>query len=158
MLSILSLLAVAAIWFSKTTSLPKIPIKLLKILHQNEAFTNYQLSMSSTNFKLFYWSAQQPLQFKKKVNKAFAERPKLCCLRGFKQTQAKTRYPRIKSNLHYSRGVTSKRVTRGGIHLRGLAPGQHSSEETSRAVGDVVSDLRGHEAIFSGFSRAVLQT
>ena len=34
-----------------------------------------------------------------------------------------------------------KRVTSGGAHLRGLAPGQHSSEETSlwwRAAGNTV--------------------
>ena len=37
-----------------------------------------------------------------------------------------------KSNLHYTRGITPKRVTSGGAHLRGLAPGQHSSEETSQ--------------------------
>ena len=39
-----------------------------------------------------------------------------------------------------------KRVTRGEAHLRGLAPGQHSYEETSqrwRVVGDIVSDLTG---------------
>ena len=42
------------------------------------------------------------------------------------------------STLHHTRGVASKRVTSDGIHLRSLAPGQHSSEETSqrwRAVG-----------------------
>ena len=47
----------------------------------------------------------------------------------------------IKSNLHYTRRITPKRVTSGGAHLRGLAPGLHSSEETSqrlRAVGDTV--------------------
>ena len=47
----------------------------------------------------------------------------------------------IKSNLHYARGVTPKRVASGGAHLRGLAPGLHSSEKTSqrwRAVGDTV--------------------
>ena len=38
----------------------------------------------------------------------------------------------IKSNLHYTRGITPKRVTSGGAHLRSLAPGQHSSEETSQ--------------------------
>ena len=46
-----------------------------------------------------------------------------------------------KSNLHYTRRITPKRVTSGGAHLRGLAPGQHSSEETSqrwRVVGDTV--------------------
>ena len=46
-----------------------------------------------------------------------------------------------KSNLHYTRGITPKRVTIGGAHLRGLAPGQHSSERTSqrwRAVGNTV--------------------
>ena len=51
-----------------------------------------------------------------------------------------------KSNLHYTRGITPKRVTSGGAHLRGLAPDQHSSEETSqrwRAVGDSKSDLTG---------------
>ena len=34
------------------------------------------------------------------------------------------------SNLHYARMITPKRVTSGGVHLRGLAPGQHSSEKT----------------------------
>ena len=46
-----------------------------------------------------------------------------------------------KSNLHNNRGITPKRVTSGGAHLRCLAPGQHSSEEISkrwRAVGDTV--------------------
>ena len=36
------------------------------------------------------------------------------------------------------------RGTSGGAHLRGLAPGQHSSEETSQlwqVVGHAVSDL-----------------
>ena len=47
----------------------------------------------------------------------------------------------FKSNHHYTRGITSKRVTCRGIHLGGLTSGQHSSEETSqrwRAVGDTV--------------------
>ena len=36
-----------------------------------------------------------------------------------------------KSNLYCTRGVTPKRVTSGGIHLRDLAPdAQHSAEET----------------------------
>ena len=51
----------------------------------------------------------------------------------------------FKSNLHYTRGITPKRKTSGGAHLRGLAPGQHSSEETLqrwRAVGDT-ADLTG---------------
>ena len=53
---------------------------------------------------------------------------------------------KIKSNVHYTRGITPKRVTSGGAHLCGLAPGLHSSEETSqrwRAVGDTVADLTG---------------
>ena len=33
-----------------------------------------------------------------------------------------------KSHLHYTRGITRKRVTSGGAHLRSLTPGQHSSE------------------------------
>ena len=37
-----------------------------------------------------------------------------------------------KSNLHFTRGITPKRVTSCGAHLRGLAPGLHSSEETSQ--------------------------
>ena len=41
---------------------------------------------------------------------------------------------KAKSNLHYTRGITSKRVTSGGAHLRGLVPGQHCSEETSLAT------------------------
>ena len=47
-----------------------------------------------------------------------------------------------KSNLHYTRRITPKRVTSCGAHLRGLAPGLHSSEEMSqrwRVVGDTVS-------------------
>ena len=36
-----------------------------------------------------------------------------------------------KSNLHYSFGISPKLVTRSGIHFRGLALGQRSSEETS---------------------------
>ena len=46
-----------------------------------------------------------------------------------------------KSNLHYTRRITPKRVTSCGAHLRGLVRGQHSSEESSqrwRAVGDTV--------------------
>ena len=37
-----------------------------------------------------------------------------------------------KSNLHYTRGITPKRVTSGGAHLRCLAPAQHNSEEISQ--------------------------
>ena len=45
-----------------------------------------------------------------------------------------------KSNLHYTRCITPKLVT----HVRVLAPGQHSSKETSqRAVGNTVSHLIG---------------
>ena len=50
------------------------------------------------------------------------------------------------SNLHYTRGITSKRVTSGGVHLRGSAPGQHCFEEALqwwRAVGDTASVLTG---------------
>ena len=32
-----------------------------------------------------------------------------------------------KSNLHYTRGITPKRVTSGEIHRRGLASGQHKN-------------------------------
>ena len=38
---------------------------------------------------------------------------------------------KLKSNLHYIRGITQKRVASGEAHLRGLAPGLHSSEERS---------------------------
>ena len=41
----------------------------------------------------------------------------------------------IKSNLHYTRSITPKRVTSCGAHLRGLAPGLHSSEETFALTG-----------------------
>ena len=52
------------------------------------------------------------------------------------------------SNLHYIHyvGITPQHLTNGGVHFRGLAPGQHSSEETSqrwRAIGDTVTDLTG---------------
>ena len=48
------------------------------------------------------------------------------------------------SNLHYTRAKTPKRVTSGGTHYCGLAPGQHSFEETSqrrRAVACVTQFL-----------------
>ena len=50
-----------------------------------------------------------------------------------------------KSNLHYTRGITLKQATRGEAHLHDLAPGLHSSKETSkrwRAVGDTVQSDR----------------
>ena len=49
-------------------------------------------------------------------------------------------------NLDHSRSITPKHVTSGGAHLRDLAPGQHSSDETSqrqRAVDNIVFDLTG---------------
>ena len=52
----------------------------------------------------------------------------------------------IEINLHNTRGITPKRVISGGVHLRSLAPGQHSSEETSlrcRTVDRTVSNLTG---------------
>ena len=50
---------------------------------------------------------------------------------------------KFKLNLHYTRCITPKRVTSGGIHLRGLAPGQHSSEETSQLQrNEEMSQLR----------------
>ena len=42
--------------------------------------------------------------------------------------------PTKKSNPHYSRDITPKRVASGEIHLRGLAPGQHSSEKNIAGV------------------------
>ena len=53
------------------------------------------------------------------------------------QSDPETNIKQIKSSLHS--GITPKRVTSGGAHLRGSAPRQHNSEETSRrwrAVGD----------------------
>ena len=38
----------------------------------------------------------------------------------------------LKSNHHYTLGITPKCVTKGGIHMRGLARGQHRSEELSQ--------------------------
>ena len=44
----------------------------------------------------------------------------------------------MKSNLHYALGITPKRVTSGGIHLRSLA---HLGMQRWRDVGDTVFDL-----------------
>ena len=47
------------------------------------------------------------------------------------------------TSLRYTRGIIPKRVTSGGVYLRSLAPGPHSSEETSqrwRAFFDSGSD------------------
>ena len=56
---------------------------------------------------------------------------------------------KFKSNLYYTQGNTSKRVTSSGAHLRGLAPGQHSMKKR-RSGGDPsgtlsVYDLTGLE-------------
>ena len=45
-----------------------------------------------------------------------------------------------KSKLHYTRGITPKRVTSGGVHLRGLAPAQHSSKK-NRSGGELLVTL-----------------
>ena len=37
-----------------------------------------------------------------------------------------------KSNLHYIRSIAPKCVTSDGAHLRGLAPGHHSSETSQQ--------------------------
>ena len=55
-------------------------------------------------------------------------------------------YGNQKTNFRYTRCITPMCVKNNGAHLRGLAPKQHSSEETSqrwRAVGDTVPDLTG---------------
>ena len=55
---------------------------------------------------------------------------------------------KIKSKLHYTPGISQMRVASGGAYLRGLAPGQHNSTETSqrwRAIGDAVSNLTDPE-------------
>ena len=52
-----------------------------------------------------------------------------------------------KPRLLHTRSISSKSATGGEAHIRGLTPGQHSSEETSqrwRAVGNnTVSALTG---------------
>ena len=50
----------------------------------------------------------------------------------------------VKSNRHYSRIITPKRLNEERAYPGSLAPGQNNSEETSqrwRAVGDTVSDF-----------------
>ena len=69
----------------------------------------------------------------------------------------------VKSSFPYTRVITPKRVTSGWAHLRCLAPGQHSSEETSQlwqGVDDTVSDLTdpGFEPQSSRTDRSVLTT
>ena len=57
------------------------------------------------------------------------------------QVAEKVQIKSKKSNFHYTRRITPKRVTSCGAHLRGLAPGQQSSEESSQrwqVVGDTV--------------------
>ena len=53
-----------------------------------------------------------------------------CSLTCLSKTQRAKLY--VVSDLHYTSGITPKRVTRGELQLRGLAPGQHYSEETSQ--------------------------
>ena len=61
----------------------------------------------------------------------------VCFREFFQKLDEKSFYQNIK--IAYSRYSVPKRVTSGGAHLHCLAPGQHSSEETSlrwRAVDD----------------------
>ena len=51
------------------------------------------------------------------------------------------RYP--KQNLHYTRNITPKRVTSGWVLFCGLAPGQHSSDETSQRWLTVAGSVSG---------------
>ena len=41
----------------------------------------------------------------------------------------------VKSNRYYTRSIMAKRVASGRAHIHGIAPRQHSSEETSRRHG-----------------------
>ena len=52
--------------------------------------------------------------------------------------------PTFGVQFYYAHGIAPKYVMTGRVYLCGLAPGQHSFEETSqqkRAVGDIVFDL-----------------
>ena len=56
-------------------------------------------------------------------------------------SQQSTKIVKPNQIVHYTRHVTPKRAMSGGAYLRGLAPGQHSSEETSQrwqAVSDTL--------------------
>ena len=56
-------------------------------------------------------------------------------IEGFTKTQLVSFKQLIfKSNLHYTRIITPKRVTSGGAHLRGLAPMLHNSQRNVAAV------------------------
>ena len=54
-------------------------------------------------------------------------------------------WKKVENQIFLTSGITPKRAKRSGeVHRRSLAPGRHSSEETSqrwRVVGDTVSDL-----------------
>ena len=56
------------------------------------------------------------------------------------QSEGRSAKENTVTNLHYTRGIMPKRVTSGGAQLRGLAPGQHSSEETS-SCGELLAAL-----------------
>ena len=66
------------------------------------------------------------------------------CIFPFKMLKSGLVLITWKSYLHSTHDITSMRATSGGVHLRGLASGQLSSEVTSqrwRVVGDTVCDL-----------------
>ena len=47
----------------------------------------------------------------------------------------------VQKNLHYTRGMTLRRVTRDGGHLRGSAPElSNTAPKTHRSGGDAASD------------------
>ena len=47
----------------------------------------------------------------------------------------------VKSNLQYTRGITTKRVKSGGAHLCGLAPGQYTATKKRCSDGEPLATL-----------------
>ena len=105
----------------------------IALIKTNEHFKRYTLLLLTCPYSKLY-------------SILFPEYSKLYVSAIFRHADKMSWFQDTKSNLHYTCGITSttKQVTSGGDHLRGLALRQHNFEKTLqrwRLVGYTVSDL-----------------
>ena len=84
----------------------------------------------------YFWRADNSIHGLRKISTMrFHLRPVLQC-RVVCQVRS------VSSNLHYTCGITLKRVTSDGIHLGGLASRQHSYRKKRCSGGEPFATLR----------------
>ena len=87
-------------------------------------------NLKRQKIKKLWFSCHPPLKTRYKFVNNVPSEPSTNCTATphFQPTRGVTPLP----NQIFTRGITLKRVASGEAHLHGLAPGQHSSKETSQ--------------------------